>query len=92
MMPTHHANRTRKLSTPLVLAAVALGVAAVALTLGGALLDFAKFGAPHNVALQAAQFGLGGPAQAAPAAIEAGYLPARFAVPVHESEPLPDQF
>jgi hypothetical protein len=92
MMLTDHANRTRKLSTPLVLALVTLGVAAVALTFGGALIDFAKFGAPHNVALQAAQIGLGGPAQAAPVAIEAGYLPARLAVQAHESEPLPDQF
>jgi hypothetical protein len=52
----------------------------------------AKPYAASRQALQAAQIGLGGPAQAAPAAIEVGYLPARFAVQVHESEPLPDQF
>jgi hypothetical protein len=87
MMPTHHADRSRKLSTPRVLAAGALVAAAVVAAFGGASLDFAKFGAPHNVALQAAQIGLGGPAQAAPIAIEGGYLPAQFPAVAGDAQP-----
>jgi hypothetical protein len=87
MNPTHHTNRSRKLSTPLVLAAGAIAVVALVATFGGASLDFAKFGAPHNVALQAAQIGLGGPAQAAPVAIEGGYLPAQFATVQGDAQP-----
>lgn len=86
-MPTHHADRSHKLSTPLVLAAGVLVAAAVVAAFGGASLDFAKFGAPHNVALQAAQIGLGGPAQAAPVAIEGGYLPAQFATVEGDAHP-----
>jgi hypothetical protein len=71
------ANR-RRISTPLALALVAVAAAAVALVFGATSLDIAKFGAPHNVALQAAQIGVA-PAQAAPVAVEAGYLPAQFA-------------
>jgi hypothetical protein len=87
MMLTQHGDRSRKLSTPLVLAVGALAAAAVAAVFGGASLDFAKFGAPHNVALQAAQIGLGGPAQAAPVAIEGGYLPAQFATVAGDAQP-----
>jgi hypothetical protein len=92
MMHSHHAGRSRRFSTPLVLAAVALGVTAIVVVFGGASVDFAKFGAPHNVALQAAQIGLGGPARAAPIVVEAGYLPAQIAVQAHGEERLPEQF
>lgn len=81
----------RRISTPFALAAVALAAAAVALVFGAASLDIAKFGAPQNVALQAAQIGVA-PVQAAPVAIEAGYLPAQFATVPGEIEPHPDQF
>lgn len=91
-MPNHKADRTRKVSTPLALAVGAVGVAVVALVFGAASLDIAKFGAPHNVALQAAQIGLGAPAQAAPVVVKAGYLPAQLAVQAREIEPLPEQF
>jgi hypothetical protein len=92
MKLAQHAGQAGKVSTPFALAAGAIVVAVVALVFGAATLDIAKFGAPHNVALQAAQIGLGGPALAAPVVTESGYLPARLAAQAHEVEAHPDQF
>lgn len=94
MTPAHQTESKRKLSTSLILGAAGIGVVAFALVFGAASLDIAKYGAPHNVALQAAQIGLGAPtAQAAPAATEAGYLPAQLGVQaleaVDEEQPQP---
>lgn len=92
MTLAHPARSTRKLSAPLLLGAGAVAAVAFALGLGASSLDIAKFGAPHNVALHAAQIGLGAPAQAAPAAVEAGYLPAQIAAQGRDDEAHPQSF
>jgi hypothetical protein len=92
-MPAHHAEPKRKISPSLIIGAGVVGAVALALVFGAASLEIAKFGAPHNVALQAAQIGLGAPAQAAPAVAGAGYLPAQLGVQAHHpGEELPPQF
>jgi hypothetical protein len=93
MALAHHTDSTRRISTSLIVGAGLLGAVAVALVFGASPLDIAKFGAPHNVALQAAQIGLGAPAQAAPAAVQVAYLPAQLAVRAdRQNEELPPQF
>lgn len=92
MTPAHPARSARKLSTPLLLGAGAIAAVAFALGLGASSLDIAKFGAPHNLALHAAQIGLGAPAQAAPLAVEVGYLPARLAAQGRDDEAHPQPF
>jgi hypothetical protein len=91
-MLAQHANPRRKISTSLIIGAGVAGAVALALAFGGASLDIAKFGAPHNVALQAAQLGFGAPAQAAPLAPEVGYLPAHLAVQADQAAEHPQPF
>lgn len=92
MMLAQHAHPKWKISTLLIVAAGVAGAVAIALSFGEGPLDIAKFGAPHNVALQAAQIGLGASAQAAPTAVEVGYLPAHLAVQGRDDDELPPQF
>ena len=77
----------------LALAVGAIAVAALALTFGGATPDVAKIAVPHELALKTAQLGIAAPAaQAAPAAVGIGYLPAHIAVQGGPDEVHPPQF
>jgi hypothetical protein len=77
----------------LAFAVGAIAVAALALTSGGATPDVAKIAVPHELALKTAKLGIAAPAaQAAPAAVGIGYLPAHLAAQGGHDEVHPPQF
>lgn len=85
----------RSRGTWLALAVGAIAVVALALTLtsGSSMPDVAKIAVPHELALKTAKLGIAAPpAQAAPAAVGIGYLPAHFAVQGGHDEVHPPQF
>jgi hypothetical protein len=77
----------------LALAAGAIALVALALTSGGATPDVAKIAVPHELALKTARLGIAAPpAQAAPAAVGTGYLPAHVAAQGEPDAEHPPQF
>jgi hypothetical protein len=76
-----------------VLAAGAIAAVGFALAFSAAAPDIAQVAVPHQLALRTAQIGIAAPtAQAAPPAVEVGYLPARIAVQGVADEAHPPQF
>jgi hypothetical protein len=92
-MNAHSAAPAPSSATRFVLAAGAIAAVGFALAFSGAAPDIAQVAMPHRLALRTAQIGIAAPiAQAAPATVEAGYLPARIAVQGVADEAHPPQF
>jgi hypothetical protein len=92
-MNAHPAAPAPSRATRFVLAAGAIAAVGFALAFSAAAPDIAQVAVPHQLALRTAQIGIAAPtAQAAPAAVEVVYLPARIAVQGVADEALPPQF